>query len=80
MSVSTLTLALSKFNELDIRANAVNKAHPDFYHIYYVKDHKQRVMQVPKRTEDMEKLQREVGILLQRSFESQVKYGAKDRV
>jgi hypothetical protein len=80
MQVSTLTLALSKMNEFDIRSNGVARNHPHYYHVYYMKDGAQRVMLVPKNTNDMEKVQKEVMVLLQRNGEVQMRLGANDRV
>lgn len=78
MSISTLTLALSVFQQNDLRVIDVNKSHNLNYHLYYKLHGKNRVMLVPKETDNPMKLQQEVGILLSRSFEDQAKVGMQD--
>lgn len=79
MSITSLHLALSTFTDNEIRAIKINSDHPKNYHIYYRKDGKFRVMVVPKQYNDeIEKLQKEVNILLNRSTATQMEYGAKD--
>lgn len=77
-SVSTLTLALAMFSELDVRAVSVGKSNPSYYQVFYKKDGKNRVMMVPKRLTDFETLQREVRILVSRSSAQQQEQGFKD--
>jgi hypothetical protein len=76
--ISSLTLALSAFNEIDVRAINVGKQNSEFYHVYYKKDGLNRVMLVPRSIEDFEQLQSEVKILIERSFEQQEKLGNCD--
>ena len=78
MSVSTLTLALATFSQLDVRAIDVGKSNQNYYHVFYKSEGKNRVMLVPRRVESFEELQREVGILLSRSNEAQQQHGFKD--
>lgn len=78
MSVSTLTLALSTFNELDVRAISLGKDNSNFYHVYYVKDGVNRVMLVPRKSDKVEVLQYEVGVLLSRSVDAQNAVGKHD--
>lgn len=78
MSVSTLTLALATFNELDVRAIDVGKENQKFYQIFYKKDGKMRVMLVPKKATSFELLQYEVASLLNRSIAAQQEHGHKD--
>jgi hypothetical protein len=79
MIPSNRTLALSKFNEREIRAITVNNNHPDFYHVYYKKDSGMCVMLVPKKTVPFDQLQSEVETLLERTSEQQIKVGYRDR-
>lgn len=76
--INTLTLALSVFHQNDIRAIHVSKDRPDYFHLYYRMNGKNRVMLVPKETPSAEQLQSEVNILLRRSAEEQHKIGALD--
>lgn len=78
MSVSTLTLALATFSQLDVRAVNVGKGNPEVYQVFYKKDGKNRVMMVPRKVESFEALQREVAILLNRSNDAQLSIGLKD--
>lgn len=78
MSLSTLTLALAAFNQAGVRAINVGKSNPNFYHIYYHIDGKNRVMLVPRETKDFEKLQSEVTSLVCRTSASQNQIGYKD--
>lgn len=78
MSISTLTLALSVFQQNDLRVMEIVKSHPKNYHFYYKTGGKNRVMLVPKECDNPMKLQSEVGVLLSRNFEEQAKCGVLD--
>lgn len=78
MSVSTLVLALSTFNENEIRAINVAKTNPNFYAIFYKRDGLNRVMMVPRDINDIVQLQMEVAILLSRNAEEQNRVGHLD--
>lgn len=77
-TVSTLTVALSTLNQHGFRMIECNKSHAEFYHIYYMASGVKRVMLVPRKCDDLEKLQKEVAILLNRSIESQDRMGTED--
>ena len=77
-TVSTLTIALATFTQLDVKAINVGKGNPDCYQVYYRHDGKNRVMMVPRKVDSFEALQREVSILLSRSNEAQLVTGHKD--
>lgn len=76
--ISNLTLALSVFKDSDIYAATISKEHAKFYHIYYKKDGKTRVMLVPKEIVPVDQLQYEVNILLSRNIAEQAKVGVLD--
>jgi hypothetical protein len=78
MSVSTLTLALSVFNQHNVRVVQVHKNHAQNYHLYYRQHNTNRVMMVPKECSDIVQLQSEVESLLGRDRETQQRIGHLD--
>jgi hypothetical protein len=78
MSVSTLTLALSVFQQNSLRVISVGKSHKDNYHLIYRLHGVNRVMLVPKTCERPQQLQSEVETLIKRTLDEQKKVGHLD--